>query len=175
MPSTIQIRRRIGSAGAPTTLAPGELGYNDPGGGSPDALYIGTLPAAVRALVSNQRQVEIAGVQTITGEKRISVGLFKLTGGADNDILTTDGSGNLAWTSAPSGGLLAVSVDPGGTLAGNGTSASPLSVVKLPTPRAISLQATGGTTITVTSANFDGTASAIMTGFEVTGLDCGTY
>jgi hypothetical protein len=114
-------------------------------------------------------------VQTITGEKRISVGLFKLTGGADNDILTTDGAGNLAWTSAPSGGLLAVSVDPGGTLAGNGTSASPLSVVKLPTPRAISLQAAGGTTITITSANFDGTASAIMTGFEVTGLDCGTY
>lgn len=173
MPATIQIKRRIGTAGNPTTLAAGELAYNDPGGAAGDELFIGTTPPAVKRLVSSARQVELAGDQTITGEKTIDVANFKLLGGGNNNILATDGTGNLTWTASPTGGILAVETDD--TLDGRGVTGDPLSVVKLGTARAITLQATGGTTITVTQAMFDGSAAAIMTGFEVTGLDGGTF
>jgi hypothetical protein len=135
-------------------------------------LYVGTSPAAVKTLISSVRQVEIAGAQTITGIKTIAVANFKLTGGASTNILTTDGAGNLTWSAAPGGGITAVAHDT--TMTGDGN-ATPLSVVHLATARQITLQATGGTTITVTAANFDGSANAIMTGFEVTGLDGGAY
>ena len=171
MTATIQIRRRVGSAGVPTTLAEGELAFQDPGGG-PASLYIGTTPAAVLTLVSATRQVEIAGAQTITGIKTIAVGSFKLTGGANTNILSTDGAGNLSWTAAPGGGITAVSHD--ATMTGDGN-ATPLSVIKLATARTIGLTATGGTTITATAASFDGSANVTISGFEVTGLDGGTY
>jgi hypothetical protein len=53
--------------------------------------------------------------------------------------------------------------------------ATPLSVVKLATARTIGLTATGGTTITATAASFDGSANVTISGFEVTGLDGGTF
>ena len=171
MVATIKIKRRVGSAGVPTTLNEGELAFQDPGGG-PASLYIGTTPAAVMTLVSATRQVEIAGAQTITGTKTIAVGAFKLTGGANTNILTTDGTGNLSWTAAPGGGITAVSHD--ATMTGDGN-ATPLSVVKLATARTIGLTATGGTTITATAASFDGSANVTISGFEVTGLDGGTF
>ena len=171
MVATIKIKRRVGSAGVPTTLNEGELAFQDPGGG-PASLYIGTTPAAVMTLVSATRQVEIAGAQTITGTKTIAVGAFKLTGGANTNILTTDGTGNLSWTAAPGGGITAVSHD--ATMTGDGN-ATPLSVIKLATARTIGLTATGGTTITATAASFDGSANVTISGFEVTGLDGGTY
>jgi hypothetical protein len=52
---------------------------------------------------------------------------------------------------------------------------TPLSVIKLATARTIGLAATGGTTITATAASFDGSANVTISGFEVTGLDGGTY
>ena len=171
MVATIKIKRRVGSAGVPTTLNEGELAFQDPGGG-PASLYIGTTPAAVMTLVSATRQVEIAGAQTITGTKTIAVGAFKLTGGANTNILSTDGAGNLTWTAAPGGGITAVSHD--ATMTGDGN-ATPLSVVKPATARTIGLTATGGTTITATAASFDGSANVTISGFEVTGLDGGTY
>ena len=73
MTATIQIRRRVGSAGVPTTLAEGELAFHDTGGG-PAELYIGTTPTAVLTLVAASRQVEIAGAQTVTGAKTFSPG-----------------------------------------------------------------------------------------------------
>jgi|SRR5215467_2224141 len=171
MVATIKIKRRVGSAGVPTTLSEGELAFHDPGGG-PASLYIGTTPAAVLTVVDASRQVEIAGAQTITGTKTIAVGAFKLTGGANTNILSTDGAGNLSWTAAPGGGITAVSHDT--TMTGDGN-ATPLSVVKLATARTIGLAATGGTTITATAASFDGSANVTISGFEVTGLDGGTY
>ena len=174
MTATIQIKRRIGSAGVPTTLAVGELAVQDPGGG-PASLYVGTSPAAVLTLVSATRQVEIAGAQTVTGVKTFSpgtAGSFHLTGGAATNILTTDGAGNVSWTAAPGGGITAVSHDT--TMTGDGN-ATPLSVVKIATARTIGITATGGTTITQTPASFDGSANVSITGFEVTGLDGGTY
>lgn len=173
MPAIIQIKRRIGTPGVPTTLAVGELAYNDPGGAAGDELFIGTNPPGVKTLISADRQVEIDGDQTINGEKTIDVANFKLLGGGNNNILATDGAGNLQWTASPTGGILAVETDD--TLDGRGVTGDPLSVVKLGTARNITLQATGGTTITVTAASFDGSAAAIMTGFEVTGLDGGTF
>jgi hypothetical protein len=171
MPAVIQIKRRTGIAGAPASLAVGELAYNDPGGAAIDALYIGTSPAAVKTLISPTRQVEIAGAQTITGVKTIAVTNLKITGGATTNILTTDGAGNLAWSAAPAGGIISVAHD--GTLAGDGN-LTPLSVVRLPM-REITLQAIGGTVITVTPASFDGSGAATMTDFEITQLDAGTY
>jgi hypothetical protein len=171
MTATIQIKRRVGSSGVPASLAVGELAFQDPGGG-PASLYIGTSPAAVLTLVSNTRQVEIAGAQTVTGAKTFSTSSFKLTGGAATNILTTDGAGNVSWTAAPGGGITAVSHDT--TMTGDGN-AVPLSVVKLATARTIGLAATGGTTITATAASFDGSANVTISGFEVTGLDGGTY
>jgi hypothetical protein len=174
MTATIKIKRRVGSAGVPTTLAEGELAFQDPGGG-PATLYVGTTPPAVLTLVSNARQVEIAGSQTVTGAKTFSPGAggsFHLTGGAATNILTTDGAGNVSWTAAPGGGITAVSHDT--TMTGDGN-ATPLSVIKLATARTIGLAATGGTTITATAASFDGSANVSISGFEVTGLDGGTY
>jgi hypothetical protein len=171
MAAVIKIKRRVGSSGVPTSLAEGELAFQDPGGG-PASLYIGTTPAAVMTLVSATRQVEIAGAQTITGTKTIAVAAFKLTGGANTNILSTDGAGNLTWTAAPGGGITAVSHDT--TMTGDGN-ATPLSVIKLATARTIGITATGGTTITQTPASFDGSANVSISGFEITGLDGGVY
>jgi hypothetical protein len=171
MTAVIKIKRRVGSAGVPASLSEGELAFQDPGGG-PASLYIGTTPTAVLALVSNTRQVEIAGAQTVTGAKTFSTSSLKITGGANTNILTTDGAGNLSWTAAPGGGITAVSHD--ATMSGDGN-VSPLSVIKLGTARTIGITATGGTTITETAASFDGSANVNITGFEVTGLDGGTY
>src|SRR6516164_6394993 len=174
MTATIQIRRRVGSAGVPTTLAEGELAFHDTGGG-PAELYIGTTPTAVLTLVAATRQVEIAGAQTVTGAKTFSpgaAGSFHLTGGANTNVLSTDGAGNVNWTAAPGGGITAVSHDT--TMIGDGN-VTPLSVVHLATARTIGLAATGGTTITATAASFDGSANVTISGFEVTGLDGGTY
>lgn len=180
---TMQIRRRLGSPGAPTSLAEGQFGYNDPGAAvNDDQLFIGSLQGAtatVRTLVSSQRQVELAGAQTITGAKTISISNLKVTGGSANDIVTTDGAGNLTFTAAPSGGLLAVATD--GTLSGNGTSATPLSVQHLVTARNISLQAAAAaadgsktTFTTITPASFDGSADALVTNIAIS-LDDGVY
>jgi len=173
MTATIQIKRRINATGLPASLAAGELAFHDPGAGTgPAELYVGSTPASVLTLVSNARQVEIAGAQTITGTKTIAVAALKITGGANTNILTTDGSGNLSWSAAPGGGITAVSHDT--TMTGDGN-ATPLSVVKLATARTIGLAATGGTTITATAASFDGSANVTISGFEVTVLDGGTY
>jgi hypothetical protein len=171
MTATIQIKRRVGTTGVPAALAVGELAFQDPGGG-PASLYVGTTPAAVLTLVSNARQVEIAGAQTVTGAKTFSPTSFKLTGGAATNILTTDGAGNVSWSAAPGGGITAVSHDT--TMTGDGN-ATPLSVIKLAAARTIGLAAIGGTTITATAASFDGSANVSISGFEVTGLDGGTY
>jgi hypothetical protein len=174
MTATIKIKRRVGSAGVPTTLAEGELAFHDIGGG-PAELYVGTTPAAVLTLVSNTRQVEIAGAQTITGAKTFtpgSGGSFHLTGGSATNILSTDGAGNVSWTAAPGGGIAAVSHDT--TLTGDGAG-TPLSVLKIATARTIGIGAVGGTTITQTAASFDGSANVTISNFEVTGLDGGTY
>lgn len=162
---TMQIRRRVGFAGAPTgaDLVVGQLGYHKD---LTDDLYVGDGTNAV-VLVSPTRQVELAGAQTITGAKTFSPTSFHLTGGANNNILTTDGAGNVSWTAAPSGGLLSVSTDT--TLGGNGTAGDPLSVLKLVTARNIGIQGgtdavTGSiTTISATAAAFDGSANVTIT------------
>lgn len=180
---TMQIKRRIGSAGAPTTLAEGQLAYGDPQvAANDDALYIGSDVGGtptVRTLVSNTRQVELAGTQTITGVKTFSPTSFHLTGGANNNILATDGAGNVHWTAAPSGGLLNVSTDT--TLNGDGTSGSPLSVLHWANTRSWTIQTAAAagdgaiTTIAITPGTTDGSTDCTMTGFAITRLDDGTY
>jgi hypothetical protein len=185
---SMQVNRRIGTPGAPTVLAEGQLSYNDIDPTEPlgfDSLYIGstdTTPGdTIKMLVGATRQVELAGAQTITGAKTIAIANFHLTGGAANNILTTDGVGGLSWSAAPTGGLLTVSVDAIPTLSGDGTAGSPLSVLRLATPRDITIQTAAAaangsiTTISITPASFSGAADGIMTGFAITRLDDGTY
>lgn len=191
----MQIKRRLGSTGAPTTLANGQLAFCDPGtpafDGLPIAsdvnLYVGSEDSVpdpvIRTLVSNARQVELTGAQTITGAKTIAVSNLHITGAtAANMILTaTNTLGDIHWTAAPSGGLLTVATHANGTLTGDGTAGDPLSVVKLPAARDFTVQTAAAagdgsiTTISITPASFDGTANATMTGFAITRLDDGTY
>lgn len=126
----IHLYRRIGgAAGSPGALLEGEPGYNNNGanGNANGDLFIGD-GTAVRTLVSANRQVELTGAQTITGNKTIDVSHFFLTGAGstDGEILTLAdaGTGEVEWTSAPAGGLLTVSAN--APLTGNGTSLTPL-------------------------------------------------
>lgn len=191
----MQIKRRLGSPGSPTTLADGQLAFSDPGTPAYDGLpiasdtelYVGSEDSVpdpvVRTLVSRNRQVELAGTQTITGAKTIAIANLKITGAtAANMIVTaTNTTGDIHWTAAPSGGLLTVAVNANGTLAGDGTAGDPLGVIKLPTPRDFTVQAAAAagdgsrTVIAITPASFDGTANATMTGFAIQTLDDGTY
>jgi len=95
MAQTLQHRRRIGSAGPPASLLAGQFGINDVGGTSLPSLYVGT--PTVKTLVSDTRQVEITGAQTITGDKTIAVANLHVLGGTSGDVLSTNGLGNLAW------------------------------------------------------------------------------
>jgi hypothetical protein len=184
----MQVKRRIGTAGAPPTLDEGQFGYNDTDGSvlvGADSLYIGSTDdpggadtPVVKTLVSATRQVELAGAQTITGAKTIAVANLHITGGANNNILTTDGSGNLSFTAAPSGGLTTVSTD-GVTIDGDGAT-NPLEVISIPehdiTIQTRAAQPDGSiTTINITPAAFDATGDGIMTNFAITRLDDGTY
>lgn len=100
---TVQHRRRIGAPGMPPDLLEGQFAINDVGDGVTLArLYGGVAlsalyPSGVATLVSNQRQVELTGEQTITGDKTIDVGKIHVLGGSHGDTLMTDGFGNLFW------------------------------------------------------------------------------
>src|SRR5215475_7733906 len=99
---TLQHRRRLGAPGAPPTLLQGQFAINDPGGTPPPflpRLYGGGLNGVV-TLVSNQRQVELTGTQTITGDKTIDINQLHVLGGQGGDTFTTDGMGNLQWVTA---------------------------------------------------------------------------
>lgn len=79
MASLIKIKNRdvTASPGTPTTLAPGELAFNRAGLNADDetaggALFAGSdvnAPGSVEVLVSNTRQVELIGNQTVAGNK----------------------------------------------------------------------------------------------------------
>lgn len=141
----ISILNRIGAAGPPPVLLPGELAYNQPDVLTPnnrsDALYVGD-GASVLELVGAGRQLELWGDQVIEAgaTKTIGIADLKITGGQANWLLQTDGAGNLSFTNAPGGGLTEVAHD--GSLAGLGTAAEPLSVV----PHTIAV-ATDGVTL----------------------------
>lgn len=131
MAQVIQIKRRIPGTGAPATLAAGEPATSISGAGVAD-LFIGD-GGAVRTLVSAARQVELAGDQTITGKKTIDVDHLKLEGGDANDLLTTDGDGNLDWVARGDVGMQSVHVS--APLSGSGTSGSPITVTPATNPQ----------------------------------------
>jgi hypothetical protein len=96
MAQTIQVKRNLTSANAPTTLADGELAYVKNG----HKLYVGA-DATVHNLISVDRQLEIhanSPAQVITGgTKTIDIARLKIPGGAAANLLQTDGLGNLTW------------------------------------------------------------------------------
>jgi hypothetical protein len=147
----IQVMTRIGAPGAPPTLLPGQLAYNQPDIQTPqtpgDILYVGD-GLNVNELVGAGRQVELWGDQTITGTKTIDVTNLKLTGGQAQWLLTTDGDGNISWTNAPGGGLTQVATD-GVTLSGTGTTADPLAVVPETVAVAVDGATLGGSGLTL--------------------------
>jgi len=103
MAQTIQFKRRVGSAGIPSTLAEGEPAVNDISSSGPANLYIGGQGggSAVRTLISPTRQLERTGTQTVEAgagnAKTFDESNFKLLGGAADYILQTDGAGNVEW------------------------------------------------------------------------------
>src|SRR5215471_4656800 len=109
MAQIIQIKRRIPGSGAPGTLAAGEPAVAVTAGGVAD-LYVGD-GAAVRTLVSADRQVELSGTQNVSGQKNFTLTSFRLAGGDPDDAVFTDGAGNLRFEPISPGGLLAVSVN----------------------------------------------------------------
>src|SRR5215471_15987930 len=156
--------RRIGTAGLPTNALAGQLiyqrtaaaavggaaGVTNPG---PDNLYVGD-GTGIHALVSNARQVELWGDQTINGEKTfndvvindltIDVSDFNLGGGTNGAVLTTDGAGGLSWVTAPPATVvtalpitgtgaaatpIGLSLVLNASLTGTGITATPLAVV----------------------------------------------
>lgn len=191
----MQIKRRLGTAGPPPTLAEGQLAFNDPGTAAYDGLtiandvnlYVGSEDSVpdpvVRTLVSNARQVELAGAQTITGAKTIAIANLKITGAASaNQILAaTNTTGDIHWTTAPSGGLLTVATD-GVTISGDGASAATeLEVISIPphdfTMTTRAQQPDGSVTnINITPVSqWDATTDWTLTNFAITRLDDGTY
>jgi hypothetical protein len=114
MSTSIQIKRNLGStAVAVPTLLDGELAYAASGflpNGGKDELVIGNTGSG-KVLISNQRQVELAGAQTITGNKTFGAGAklaiaiadLLVSGGAAGDTIVTDGAGNLTFGAAAAG------------------------------------------------------------------------
>lgn len=119
----IKIRSRLGPTaliGPPTTLAEGELAYNEAGLNNQDrfsggALFIGNQKSnlgvnRVLTLVSSTRQVEVTGAQSITGVKTFTDSIiigsgtaaykFPLTIGAPGKVLKADTGGNVIWDDA---------------------------------------------------------------------------
>ncbi|PWT77502.1 MAG: hypothetical protein C5B60_02390, partial [Chloroflexi bacterium] len=126
----ISIRRRIGTPGAPPTLLEGELAYNaDDQTPVGHQLFIGD-GVGVQTLVSQTRQVELTGAQSIVGEKTIGINLLKIIGGAVDQHIATDGAGNLSFagpvTQASLGGPFLTdnqSISLSGAVSGTGTTA----------------------------------------------------
>lgn len=109
-PGPVQVRRRIGTPGMPPALLPGQLAINDlqDTDGTLARLYGGVgftpvYPSGVAILVSNERQVELTGEQTITGDKTIDVSKLHVLGGSHGDVLVTDGLGGLEWIAGGGG------------------------------------------------------------------------
>lgn len=114
MSTIIQIKRNLGGAAvAVPTLLDGELAYAASGflpNGGKDELVIGNTGSG-KVLVSSQRQVELAGNQTITGSKTfgsgaklaIAIADLLVSGGAAGDTIVTDGAGNLTWGASAAG------------------------------------------------------------------------
>ncbi len=108
MATKLQIFRNVGAtAVAVPTLLEGELAYSKggfTGGAAANGLVVGD-GAAAQVLIGSNRQVEIAGAQTITGNKTfgpgaklaIAVADLKVSGGAAGNTIITDGAGNLSW------------------------------------------------------------------------------
>src|SRR5215467_3952452 len=135
-PGPVQHLRRIGSPGMPPDMLPGQLALNDPGDGvTLMRLFGGTLPSllyptGVATLVSNLRQVELTGLQHITGDKFINVSNIHITGGSHGDALVTDGLGNLVWQSG-GGGIFPEAPTDGRTYGRDGLSQSWVPVLPL--------------------------------------------
>jgi len=120
----------------PPDMLPGQLALNDPGDGvTLMRLFGGTLPSllyptGVATLVSNLRQVELTGLQHITGDKFINVSNIHITGGSHGDALVTDGLGNLVWQSG-GGGIFPEAPTDGRTYGRDGLSQSWVPVLPL--------------------------------------------
>jgi hypothetical protein len=117
------------------------LAYNKTAGvgvAGPDSLYVGdggAGSAGVHLLVGATRQVELAGTQTISGDKTIAIANLHVTGGVNGDVISTNGSGTLSFVAQPPASVVA-----NAPLSGNGLTATPLGVTL-----ATAIQVTTGT------------------------------
>lgn len=105
MANVIRIKRRSTDATAPTTsqAVNGELAFNE----NNDILYYGkggnsTASSSVIKIGGSGAFLTTDTNQTPTGTKTFSTTTLKITGGSSNQVLTTDGSGNVSWASVAS-------------------------------------------------------------------------
>ena len=136
MPVPIQLRRSaIAAPGVMPTFGPdGELIYGKGGFTDAPAHVAGNEllisdGVSLHSVVGPQRQVELIGAQNVTGRKTFSLVSFSLTGGNPNDMLATDGAGNLVWAPAATGGGPATVASDGITIQGNGAAATPIALI----------------------------------------------
>jgi hypothetical protein len=114
---------------------------------------------AIVPLISPQRQVELVGAQTITGPKTFSLASFLLTGGAPDNVLITDGAGNLRFgpQTVAGGGIVAVNHD--ATMTGNGDDIE-LSVIIATAALRGAVNVPAGTALTLTGSALGMTVAA---------------
>jgi hypothetical protein len=138
MPSVIQVRRAGTTTPVviPTTVgANGEPFYARGGFSNLPVHVVATNDliisdgTAFQVLVGATRQVELAGAQTISGRKTISMANLSIPGGVAGDVIVTDGAGNLSWgAGGGTGGISQVETD-NITIQGNGLPGDEVSLV----------------------------------------------
>jgi hypothetical protein len=122
MPNIIRIKRSTGST-PPTQLKNAELAFAE----GTNILYIGRGTQAGTDIATEIVKVGGTGAfmtfdtnQAPTGVKTFSTTTFKLTGGTNGQILTTNGSGSLTWTSGVGDAYSSILGDVGGTITASG-------------------------------------------------------
>lgn len=158
MPNIIRIKRSTGST-PPTQLKNAELAFAE----GTNILYIGRGTQAGTDIATEIVKVGGTGAfmtfdtnQAPTGVKTFSTTTFKLTGGTNGQILTTDGSGNLSWTSGVGDAYSSILGDQGGTITASG--ATSLRVIG--GSQAITVTVSEGTQDTVSIAVADASTTA---------------
>jgi hypothetical protein len=120
MANTIRIKRRSTDSTAPSTsqAVNGELAFNE----NNDILYYGkggnsSASSSVIKIGGSGAYLTTDTNQTPTGVKTFSTTTFKLTGGSNGQVVTTDGSGNLAFSSVSANAFSTVAGNTGSTTA----------------------------------------------------------
>lgn len=162
MANTIRIKRRSSNDTAPTTsqVVNGELAFNEAG----DVLYYGkggnsSASGSVVKIGGSGAFMTFDTNQTPSGVKTFSTTTLKVTGGANGQVLSTNGEGGLSWVSSTANAF--------STIAGNSgtTTASGADTLTLTGSGAVSVAITspaGADTATISVASASTSAVGVV-------------